>query len=131
MAYRNTDSMQYIIDTCMNMGVIQGSTCSRSIPTYYSKASADVWLDASGVAHPTDAALVSAPGTIGLLKFPAAANRNDYPYASSDLETLGQNVTDTNAFMLQLHAATTSWDDATARSSRAPLSPDCARATRQ
>ncbi|MFM0203148.1 DUF1996 domain-containing protein [Paraburkholderia fungorum] len=106
-----TDVMQYVIDKCMNTPT--SATCGSSLPTYYSAASADVWLDSSGAVHPADTTLVSAPGSVVLIKFATPLNLGDYPYAKSYLQTQGQNMTDSNAIMLQLYAATTTWDDAT------------------
>ncbi|MFM0335412.1 DUF1996 domain-containing protein [Paraburkholderia fungorum] len=107
------DTMQYVIDKCMNRSTGQVWTCDKSIPTYYSAANADVWLDANGVEHPVDSTLVVAPGNVVLIRFATPANLGDYPYASSYLQTLGQNVTDSQPIMLDLYAATTTWDDAT------------------
>ncbi len=107
------DTMQYLIDTCSNKEALAGSACGKNIPTYYSATSADVWLDAQGVAHPADTPLVSAPGNVVLVKFPTPAGLGDYPYANSYLQTLGQNVTDSSAIMLALYAATTNWNDTT------------------
>jgi hypothetical protein len=95
------------------MNTPTSATCGSSLPTYYSAASADVWLDSSGAIHPTDPTLVLAPGNVVLIKFPTPSNLGDYPYAKSNLQTQGQNMTDSNAIMLQLYAATTNWDDAT------------------
>jgi hypothetical protein len=105
------ESMQYIVDTCMNKGVVAGSTCSKSIPTYYSKVSADVQVDSSGAVHPTDATLTLAPGDVILMKMPMPANLNDYSYAASYLQTLGGNVTDSTAISIYIYAASTDWDD--------------------
>jgi Domain of unknown function (DUF1996) len=107
------DIMQYLVDTCMNKGVVQGYTCDKNIPTYYSKASADVRLDSRGVAYPTDTTLVLAPGDLVFMKFPTPTNLNDYPYATSSLQTLGQNVTDGTAITVWLYTASVAWDDAT------------------
>jgi hypothetical protein len=108
-----TDIMQYLITNCSNTGVITGSTCGNNVPTYYSAASANVWLDSGGVVHATDPTLVSAPGDLVFIKFPTPTNLSDYPYSSSYLQTLGGNVTDSTAVTLSLYAATTTWDDAT------------------
>jgi hypothetical protein len=105
------ESMQFIVDTCMNKDVVAGATCGNNIPTYYSKVSADVQLDSDGTVHSTGATLTSAPGGIVLMKFPMPANLNDYPYGNSYLQSLGGNVTDSSAQMLNLYAASTTWDD--------------------
>ncbi|WGS50544.1 DUF1996 domain-containing protein [Paraburkholderia sp. D15] len=107
------DSMQYMIDTCMNAPVTQGSTCSKSIPTYYSVANADAWTDTNGVVHATDATLMSTTGSVVLMKFDTPRDLGAYPYATSSLQTYGQNVSDSTAVMLDLYAASTDWDDAT------------------
>jgi hypothetical protein len=105
------DTLQYMVDTCMNDGDVLGSTCDKSIPTYYSKASADVQLDSTGAAHTGDKTLVLAPGGAVFIKFPTPAGLGAYPYATADLQTLGQNITDAKAVMLTLYAASTDWDD--------------------
>ena len=107
----HAESMQYIVDTCMNRGEVACSTCSKNIPAYYSKASANVQLDGSGAVRPTGATLVSAPGDVILIKFPMPENLDDYSYAASYLQTLGGNVTDSSAVMLWIYSATTDWDD--------------------
>lgn len=106
-----TDIMQYMVDSCMNMGVVAGKTCSKSIPTYYSKASADVWIDTANMPHSGDATLVSEPGGTVLMSFPTPTNLNDYPYGNAYLENLAHNMTDSQAVTLQLYAATTNWND--------------------
>jgi hypothetical protein len=88
-----TDSLQYAVDNCSNQNI----ACNNSIPTYYSKASADAWMDG---------------GSIVLIKFPTPTDLKDYPYTNSYLQTMAQNVTDTEAVMLDLYAASTNWDDA-------------------
>jgi hypothetical protein len=105
------DIMQYMVDSCMNKGVIAGATCSKSIPTYFSKASADVWIDTANVPHPGEATLVLAPGDTVLINFPAPTGVGDYPYSNAYLQNLAQNITDSNAVMLQIYAATTQWND--------------------
>jgi hypothetical protein len=47
-----------------------------------------------------------------LIKFPTPTDLKDYPYTNSYLQTMAQNVTDTEAVMLDLYAASTNWDDA-------------------
>jgi hypothetical protein len=113
--------MQYMVDTCMNLGTIDGATCSKSIPTYYSKASANVRLDSSGAAQPAADTLLLAPGDMIFIKFPSPMGTGGYPYAVADLQTQGQNVTDKNAIMMTLDAATTDWDDST----HPPTSASC------
>lgn len=108
-----TDTMQYLIDKCMNAPVTQGSTCDKSIPTYYSAAGADVWTDASGAVHASDATLVSTAGGVVLLKFATPTGLGDYPYTTSALQTFGQNMTDSSAVMLDLYAASPNWDETT------------------
>lgn len=108
-----TDTMQYLIDKCMNATLTAGATCDKSIPTYSAAASADVWLDANGVVHQSDATLVSTRGGVVLMKFDTPADLDDYPYKGSSLQTLGQNATDSSAVMLDLYAATINWDDST------------------
>ncbi|WP_144144696.1 DUF1996 domain-containing protein [Paraburkholderia sp. BCC1884] len=107
------DTMQYLIDRCMNAPVTPGSTCDKSIPTHYAAASADAWVDANDVVHGGDATLTSAPNSVVLMQFPTPAGLGDYPYTSASLQTLGQNVTDASAVMLDLYAAATGWDDTT------------------
>jgi Domain of unknown function (DUF1996) len=107
------DSMQYLIDTCSNRPAIPGATCNNSIPTYYSAATADIWLDSAGAVHATDTTLTAGPGDTVLIKFPTPGNLKDYPYAHAYLQTMGQNTTDSTAIYLNLYAASTAWDDAT------------------
>ena len=107
------ESMQYIVDTCMNRGVIQGPTCNKDIPIYYSNATADVQISSSGTTQATGTTLTSAPGDIILIKFPMPANLNEYPYVGSFLQTFGGNVTDTSAVTLWIYSASPDWDDAT------------------
>ncbi|WP_168792476.1 DUF1996 domain-containing protein [Paraburkholderia aromaticivorans] len=102
-----TDSLQYAVDNCSNVNI----ACSNSIPTYYSKASADVWTNGGGVVHASDSTMTSNAESTVLIKFPTPANLKDYPYAASYLQTLAQNVTDTSAVMLDIYAASTNWDD--------------------
>src|SRR5471030_821032 len=108
----HAESMQFIVDSCMNKSSTAGSTCGKNIPTYYSAASADVRLTSSGSTEATGATLVLAPGDVIFIKFPTPANLNDYAYASSYLQTFAGNVSDTSAVMLDLYAASTDWDDA-------------------
>ncbi|MGA7817482.1 DUF1996 domain-containing protein [Caballeronia sp.] len=105
------ESMQYMIESCMNKGVVAGSTCSKNIPTYYSRASADVQLDSRGAVHPTDATLTLAPGDVILMKMPMPANLDDYSYTGAYLQTLGGNITDSTAISIYIYAASTDWDD--------------------
>jgi len=105
------ETMQYLIDTCMNKPATPGSTCDKNIPTYYSAAAANVQLDSNGVAQPAGTTLVAAPGNLVFIRFPMPANLNDYPYARSYLQSLGGNVTDTAAITIQLYAAHTDWDE--------------------
>jgi hypothetical protein len=107
----HADTMQFMVDSCMNKDVVAGSTCGKNIPTYYSKVSADVQVDSSGAVHPTDATLTLAPGDVILMKMPMPANLNDYSYAASYLQTLGGNVTDSTAYSIYIYAASTDWDD--------------------
>ncbi|EIF28678.1 protein of unknown function (DUF1996) [Burkholderia sp. Ch1-1] len=102
-----TDSLQYAVDNCSNAD----NACSNNIPTYYSKASADAWMDSGGVAHASGSTMISDAGSMVLIKFPTPANLKDYPYTNSYLQTLAQNVTDTSAVMLDIYAASTNWDD--------------------
>lgn len=115
------DSLQYATDHCSNQPV----ACNTAIPTYFSAASADSWLDASGVAHDAGPVLRVGSGDIIFLKFPTPANTDVYPYRKASLQTFGRNVTDSTAEMMRLYAATTSWNDAT----HAPVPGDCS--TRQ
>ncbi|MFL9891528.1 DUF1996 domain-containing protein [Paraburkholderia sp. RL17-381-BIF-C] len=102
-----TDSLQYAVDNCSNANM----ACSNSIPTYYSKASADVWVDGRGVTHASDSTMTSDAGSVVLIKVPTPINLKDYPYTNSYLQTLAQNVTDTSAVTLDIYAASTNWDD--------------------
>lgn len=102
-----TDSLQYAVDNCSNANI----ACSNSIPTYYSKASADVWVDGRGVTHASDSTMTSDAGSVVLIKVPTPTNLKDYPYTNSYLQTLAQNVTDTSAVTLDIYAASTNWDD--------------------
>jgi hypothetical protein len=107
----HAESMQFIVDSCMNKPSTPGSTCGSNIPTYYSAASADVRLTTTGSIDSTSTTLVSAPGDIILIKFPTPSDLNNYAYAKSYLQTLGGNMTDTNAVTLDLYGASTEWDD--------------------
>jgi hypothetical protein len=69
-------------------------------------------MDGGGVVHASDATLTSDAGSIVLIKFPTPTNLKDYPYTNSYLQTLAQNVTDTEAVTLDIYAASTNWDDA-------------------
>ncbi|WP_158937162.1 DUF1996 domain-containing protein [Burkholderia sp. S171] len=109
----HAESMQFIVDSCMNKPSTPGSTCGKNIPTYYSAASADVRLTGSGSTEATGATLVSDPGDVIFIKFPTPANLDDYVYASSYLQTLAGNVSDTSTITLDLYAASTDWDDTT------------------
>jgi hypothetical protein len=109
----HAQSMQFIVDSCMNKPSTPGATCSKNIPTYYSAASADVRLTSSGSTEATGATLVSDPGDVVFIKFPTPANLDDYAYAGSYLQSFAGNVSDTSAVMLDLYAASTDWDDAT------------------
>jgi hypothetical protein len=121
----HAQTMQYMVDTCMNKGGtsggIEGATCNKSIPVYYSTATANVQLDGNGAVRPTGATLVSAPGDVILIKFPMPENLDDYPYVGSYLQTFGGNVTDTAADTLWIYSATTDWDDA----SKLPTASAC------
>ncbi|CAN7176608.1 DUF1996 domain-containing protein [Caballeronia sp. LjRoot34] len=112
----HVQTMQYLVDTCMNKGGdsggVPGGSCDKSIPVYYSAAAANVQLDGNGAVRPTGATLVSAPGDVILIKFPMPENLDDYPYVGSFLQTLGGNITDTSAVSLYVYAASTDWDDA-------------------
>jgi len=108
----DVSTMQYLVDTCMNKPSTPGNTCDKSIPVYYSAASANVQLDSAGAVQPAGATIDSVPGGIVLVKFPMPTNLNDYPYASSFFETLGGNTTDSAAVTVDLYAASTTWDDA-------------------
>lgn len=108
----HAESMQYIVDSCMNKPTTAGSTCSKNIPVYYSAASANARLTSTGSIETSGATLVSAPNDVIFIKFPTPANLNDYAYVGSFLQTLGGNVTDTAAVSLYLYAASTDWDDA-------------------
>jgi hypothetical protein len=68
-------------------------------------------VDSKGPVDPSGTTFVSEPGNVILIKFPMPAHLDDYPYAKSYLQTLGGNVTDDSAVMLNLYAATTDWDD--------------------
>ncbi|MFB9121730.1 DUF1996 domain-containing protein [Paraburkholderia dipogonis] len=102
------DSLQYAIDHCSNADT---SCISSNIPTYYSKASADAWVDSSGATHPAGPTMISDAGSTVLIKLPTPNNLTDYPYTTSALQTLAQNMTDANAVMLDVYAASTNWDD--------------------
>jgi Domain of unknown function (DUF1996) len=115
------DTMQYMVDTCMNKGTVDGATCNKSIPTYYSKASANAQLDGSGAAHHAGDTLVLAPGDTVFIKFPTPTGVGAYPYAAADLQTQGRNVTDASAVTMTLYAASTDWDDTT----HLPTSASC------
>jgi hypothetical protein len=115
------DTMQYMVDTCMNKGTVDGATCNKSIPTYYSKASANAQLDGSGAAHHAGDTLVLAPGDTVFIKFPTPTGVGAYPYAAADLQTQGRNVTDASAVTMTLYAASTDWDDST----HLPTSASC------
>jgi hypothetical protein len=101
------DSMQYAIDKCSNADV----SCGNSIPLYYSPATADAWISEDGVVTTAGPSLQVGPGDMILINFPTPANTNEYPWSEADLQTLGQNVTNTNAVMLDLYEASTSWND--------------------
>jgi hypothetical protein len=106
-------TMQYLVDTCMNKPRTPGSTCDKSIPTYYSAATANVQIDSHDVVQPAGTTLVSAPGSLTFIQFPMPAGLGEYPYANSYLQSLGGNVTDAAAIMLELYAAHTDWDETT------------------
>ncbi|MFC0397793.1 DUF1996 domain-containing protein [Paraburkholderia rhizosphaerae] len=101
------ESMQYAIDKCSNADV----ACSNNIPLYYSPATADVWINGAGATTTTGPSLQVGPGDLILMKFPTPPHTGDYPWDVADLQTLGQNVTDANAVMLDLYGASTNWDD--------------------
>lgn len=109
----HAQSMQYIVDSCMNKPSTPGATCAKNIPTYYSAASADVRLTSSGSTEATGATLTLAPGDVIFIKFPAPAHLDDYAYTGSYLQTFAGNVSNTSAVTLNLYAASTDWDDAT------------------
>ena len=115
------ETMQYMIDMCVNKPSTPGSTCGKNIPTYYSAATANVELDSNNVAQPAGATFVLAPGNLTFIKFPMPANLNDYPYARSYLQSLGGNVTDTAAVTIELFAARTDWDE----TSKLPTASSC------
>ena len=115
------ETMQYLIDTCMNKPSTPGNTCDKSIRTYYSAATANVQLDSNNVAQPAGATLVLTPGALTLIRLPMPANLNDYPYAKSYLQSLGGNVTDTAAVTIELYAAHTDWDE----TSKLPTASSC------
>ncbi len=115
------ETMQYMIDMCVNKPSTPGSTCGKNIPTYYSAATANVELDNNNVAQPAGATFVLAPGNLTFIKFPMPANLNAYPYARSYLQSLGGNVTDTAAVMIELFAASTDWDE----TSKLPTASSC------
>ncbi|MFM0226086.1 DUF1996 domain-containing protein [Paraburkholderia dipogonis] len=102
------DSLQYATDNCSNTD----NACGYNIPTYYSKAIADTWLDSAGTPHNGDQTLRVGPGDIIFLKFPTPTNTTDYPWTSANLQTQGHNTTNSTAEYLNLYAGTTSWDDA-------------------
>jgi hypothetical protein len=106
----HVSTMKYLVDMCMNKPETGGS-CGTGIPTYYSAASADAQVDSDGTLHPVDATIVSVPGNVVLIKFPMPTNLSDYPYAKSYLQTYGGNSADSDAVMLDLYAATTTWND--------------------
>ncbi|BAN25071.1 putative exported protein [Caballeronia insecticola] len=103
------DSMQYATDVCSNNG---DTACSNNIPTYYSPATADTWLDAAGTPHNGDQKLRVGPGDIIFMKFPTPTNTTEYPYASAGVQTQGGNVSNSSAVYLYVFAAATNWDDA-------------------
>jgi hypothetical protein len=102
-----TDTMQYAINNCSNAN----TACSNSLPTYYSTADANAWINTSGVVTTSGTVLHLAPGEIVMLKFPTPVNTTDYPWSKAWLQTLGQNTTDANAVMLDIYAATTQWSE--------------------
>ncbi|CAB3755190.1 DUF1996 domain-containing protein [Paraburkholderia solisilvae] len=111
------DSMQYAIDKCSNANV----ACGNNIPLYYSPATADGWINAAGAATTSGPSLQVGPGDVILMNFPTPANTSAYPWSEVDLQTLGQNVTNTSAVMLDLYGASTNWND----SSTPPTPANC------
>lgn len=105
------DTMQFIVDTCMNKPEIDGHTCDKNIPTYSSAATANVQIDDHDVAQPAGPTLYSAPNSLVFIKFPMPVNLTDYPYANTYLQSLGGNVTDTAAVTINLYAARTDWNE--------------------
>jgi hypothetical protein len=105
------ETMQYLVDTCMNKPSTPGNTCDKSIPTYYSAAAANVQIDSNNVVQPSGPTLVSTPGSLTFIKFPMPANLDEYPYAHSYLQSLGGNTSDTAAITIELYAAATDWNE--------------------
>jgi hypothetical protein len=92
----HAQSMQYIVDSCMNKASTPDATCAKNIPTYYSAASADVRLTSSGSTEAAGATLTLAPGDVIFIKFPAPAHLDDYAYTGSYLQTFAGNVSNTS-----------------------------------
>lgn len=105
------ETMQFLVDTCMNKPEIAGHTCDKNIPTYNAAATANVQIDDKNVAQPPGPTLFSTPNSLVFIKFPMPANLNDYPYANSYFQSLGGNITDTAAVNVYLYAAHTDWDE--------------------
>ncbi|GAB2922438.1 DUF1996 domain-containing protein [Paraburkholderia jirisanensis] len=101
------DSMRYAIDQCSNANV----ACGNAIPLYYSPATADAWISAAGAVTTGGPTLQVGQGDVIVMQFPTPRNTGDYPWTTANLQTLGQNVSNPDAVMLNLYGASTNWNE--------------------